>query len=81
MTAGREVTPQDAASTRRLKDWWIHSSGIPWGTPGDFDECVVLATKVFAEHDVHIDPKAFCSNIHLEATGGRPGHAPGERAG
>lgn len=80
MVAGRELTPKDAASTARLERWWITESGIPWGSPGDFDACVVLATKVFTEHDITIDPKGWCSNLHVKATGGRPGHAPAEEA-
>lgn len=78
MVAGRELTPKDVESTARLKRWWITESGIPWGQPGDFAACVVLAEKVFAEHGIAIDPKGWCSNLHQEATGARPGHAPGE---
>jgi hypothetical protein len=71
-------------STRRLLSWWVHGEGaakIRWGTEGDFDRCVRLAEKVFGENGVAIDPKGFCSNRHVEATGARPGHAPGEKHG
>lgn len=69
MVAGREVTPGDAANTARLKKWWLTESGIPWGSPGDFDACVVKATQIFGEHGVHIDPKGWCANLHHEAIG------------
>jgi len=48
-------------------------SDIDWGTPGDFDRCV-------AETTPHLGGKAagYCSNLHVRATGFRPGHAPGE---
>lgn len=75
-----EKSPAGVKGTIQLENWWIHDSGIPWGSPGDFDACVVLATKVFAEHAIRIDPKGWCSNLHVKATGGRPGHAPAEEA-
>ena len=80
MTAGREVTPSDHAATERLMRYWAHGEGavkIGWGTPGDFDRCVVELSK-------HVGPaivKGLCSNLHQRATGARPGHAPGETDG
>ena len=62
----------------RLKRWWLTSSGIHWGVGGDFDQCVRLATRIFGEHGIAIDPKSWCAALHKEATGARPGHAPGE---
>jgi hypothetical protein len=80
MVAGREVTPGDARATARLRRWWLTKAGIPWGSPGDFDICVAKATEVFAKHGItDVDPKGFCSNLHKEATGFRPGHAPSEQ--
>lgn len=80
MTAGREVTPKDVSSTERLMTYWAHGVGaakIQWGVPGDYDRCIVELGK-------HVDPKivhGLCSNLHVRATGARPGHAPGEQAG
>lgn len=77
MTAGREITPGDAASTERLMRYWTTGPGgqrIEWGVPGDFDRCVVELSE-------HVGPgivKGLCSNLHERATGARPGHAPGE---
>lgn len=68
------------AATERLMRYWAHGEGaakIDWGTPGDFDRCVVELGK-------HVSPaivKGLCSNLHRRATGARPGHAPGEQAG
>ena len=80
MVAGREVTPGDAANTERLMNYWAHGEGaakIDWGTDGDWARCVVELGK-------HVSPaivKGLCSNLHVRATGARPGHAPGETAG
>ena len=76
-TGGTERHPGD---TERLMEWWAHGPGaarIQWGVPGDFDRCV-------AELSEHVSPtivKGLCSNLHVRATGARPGHAPGEQAG
>jgi len=79
MAGGREVTPQDVAATERLMRYWAEGPGaakIQWGVPGDFDRCVAQLSK-------HVGPgivKGLCSNLHVRATGARPGHAPGEKA-
>ncbi|NML55387.1 hypothetical protein HHL19_16585 [Streptomyces sp. R302] len=79
MAAGRETTPQDAAATQRLMAYWTEGPGaakIQWGVPGDFDRCVTQLSK-------HVGPgivKGLCSNLHLRATGARPGHAVSEQA-
>lgn len=49
---------------------------IRWGVPGDFARCE-------AELGKYVEPevvKGLCSNLHVRATGARPGHAPGEQA-
>lgn len=77
MVAGREVTPKDAQSTARLMAYWAHGEGaakIQWGHDGDFDRCVTELGKYVGPGIV----KGLCSNLHQEATGARPGHAPGE---
>lgn len=76
MFAGHEATPQDKRDADRLARYWTSGEGaakIQWGTPGDFDRCVIELGK-------HVPPsivKGLCSNYHLRATGARPGHAPG----
>lgn len=81
MVAGREATPSDAENTARIKGYWSHGKGaalIQWGTPGDFDRCVAQLGK-----HVHNDAelKGLCANLHHDATGAWPGHAPGETKG
>jgi hypothetical protein len=84
MVAGREVTPKDAANTDRLKEYWAHGAGarlINWGVPGDFDRCITqIQTAVTKGGSKPLDDaviKGLCANLHHEATGGWPGHAPG----
>lgn len=79
MVAGREASPKDVASTDRLMAYWSHGAGaalIGWDTPGDFARCELQLAK-------YVDPKilpGLCSNLHLRATGARPGHALGDKA-
>lgn len=75
-TGGAQRHPADTA---RLEKWWLTEAGIPWGTPGDFAICVNKAREVFAKHGVTgVDPEGWCSNLHVKATGARPGHAATE---
>lgn len=78
MAAGHEATPQDAAATQRLMEYWAHGKGaakIDWGTPGDFDRCKVELGKYV--HGNQLD--GLCANLHHRATGAWPGHAPAEQ--
>lgn len=78
MVAGREATPGDAAAVERLKDYWAHGAGaakIQWSKPGDFDRCVAEVGKYMHNPDMI---KGYCAELHVRATGARPGHAPGE---
>lgn len=79
MVAGREVTPEDAAASERLKRYWAEGEGaakIGWGVPGDYDRCLVLVSKAgVPPSEVH----GYCQNLHIRATGFPAGHAPGER--
>lgn len=80
MVAGREATPKDAESTNRLKDYWAHGAGaakIGWGTAGDFDRCRTELGKYVQGNTLD----GLCANLHHEATGAWPGHAPGEQKG
>jgi hypothetical protein len=77
MTAGREVTPGDVKSTERLMEYWAHGPGaakIGWGTAGDFKRCEAELSKYVSPSIV----AGLCSNLHVRATGARPGHAPSE---
>lgn len=65
--AGVDDHPGDA---ERLREYWEHGEGgaqIGWGTPGDFDRCVVLVT----EHAKFTDEQAkgYCNERHHGATG------------
>lgn len=66
-------SPSDVGNTERLMRYWTVGEGglkIRWGTDGDFKRCVrALAPKVPASVDV----EGLCSNLHLRATGHRPG--------
>lgn len=76
-TGGAQRHPE---ATERLMRYWTVGPGaakIRWNTPGDFDRCVDQLSK-------HVGPgivKGLCSNLHQRATGARPGHAPGDKAG
>lgn len=78
MVAGREVTPKEAAGVERLKEYWAHGKGsakIQWGNSGDFNRCVAQLGKYMKNPDM---VKGYCAELHVRATGARPGHAPGE---
>lgn len=79
MVAGKEVTPKDHANTEKLMRYWAHGEGalkIEWGTPGDYDRCLVELGKYVDPGMVH----GLCQNLHIRATGHPAGHAPGEEA-
>jgi hypothetical protein len=79
MVAGREATPKDAENTERLMEYWAHGEGaakIGWGTPGDYNRCVVQLSKYVSGTQVH----GLCQNLHIRATGAPAGHAPAELA-
>lgn len=63
--------------TGRIRDYWIKGEGrakIAWGVDGDFDRCRAHIGK-------YVKPQYLagtCANMHKEATGAWPGHAPGE---
>lgn len=81
MVAGRETTPSDVAATERLRRYWTEGPGaarIAWGTPGDYDRCVVQLSKYVGPNIV----KGECANLHHRALGIWPAtHAAQERAG
>jgi HK97 family phage portal protein len=59
-----------------LRKWFNDGAdgAINWGSPGDFDDCVNVASKHMDEDQA----KGFCNERHQDATGAAPGHAPGE---
>jgi hypothetical protein len=76
MAGGEAKAP---VATQRLMEYWAHGPGaakINWGVAGDFDRCKVHLGKYVPSHMLD----GLCSNLHQRATGGRPGHAPGEEA-
>jgi hypothetical protein len=77
MVAGREVTPTDRERTAKLMNYWAHGAGaarIGWGSDGDYNRCLVELGRHVPPGMVH----GLCSNLHVRATGARPGHAAGE---
>lgn len=73
-----DKTAKNPIAAERLMEYWAHGEGaalIMWGTPGDFARCEAALGK-------HVPPSmvpGLCSNLHVRATGARPGHAPGEQ--
>lgn len=83
-TGGQARHPAD---TERLMRYWSTGAGaakIKWNVPGDFERCVheiqAAVTKdgrpPLPDHEI----RGLCSNLHLRATGGRPGHGSAETA-
>jgi hypothetical protein len=61
--AGAVTNP---GGTAKLHEYWVHGEGaakIKWGTPGDFDRCVMHLGKFIA------DPKGYCAKAHHDALG------------
>lgn len=64
--------------TGRIRRYWTHGEGaakIKWGVPGDFNRCRGQLAKYIQNPDWLA---GACANMHKEATGGWPGHAPTE---
>lgn len=73
-------TARHPVATERLMEYWAHGEGaakIGWGTPGDFHRCELQLGKYVSPGIV----AGLCSNLHVRATGARPGHAPTEQHG
>lgn len=74
--AGAVTNPE---GTERLHEYWVHGEGaakIAWGSPGDFDRCVLHLGKFIR------DPKGYCNLAHHAALGYYPAtHATMEHAG
>lgn len=64
-----DTTPGDRQAAK-LKAYWVHGEGaakIGWGTPGDFNRCVLQLGKYV------MDPKGLCNTYHVAALGVPPG--------
>jgi hypothetical protein len=82
-TGGTERHP---VATERLMEFWAHGPGaarIQWDVPGDYARCIVEIQKAvtddgrppLSDRVIH----GLCSNLHVRATGARPGHGPSEQ--
>lgn len=62
-----------------LVAYWTKGAGaakIRWGQPGDFMRCVRAVQAEVSKHGKPMSDrmvKGYCSNLHVVATGGRPG--------
>lgn len=76
-TGGAQRHP---AATARLMEYWAHGVGaakLGWGTAGDYARCEAELGKYVGPDVV----KGLCANLHHQATGFWPGHAPTEQTG
>jgi 2'-5' RNA ligase len=71
---------RNRGGAEKLRRWYVHGEGaarIGWGTPGDFDRCVAIAS----EHMTPEQAKGYCNLRHQDAVGAPPGHGhPGAKA-
>lgn len=72
----------------QLAAYWLAGKGaalIRWGEPGDFMRCVEEVQKAVVKGgNAPLSDRAvkgLCSNLHVEATHARPGHAATEQIG
>jgi hypothetical protein len=76
-TGHGKVSPVAASGNPDALRKWFNDGAdgkINWGEPGDFNACVAEASKHMSDEQA----KGFCNERHQDATGGAPGHAPGE---
>lgn len=80
-------TQPGSALPAQLRAYWLHGPGaarIAWGSSGDFDRCIANIQAEVSKHGAPLPDhviKGLCATLHKEATGARPGHAPGEQHG
>lgn len=66
---------KNSGNAERLRHYWQHEAGVPWGVPGDFMDCVTkISPHMSARH-----AKGYCALRHKEMTGEWPG--PGAHGG
>lgn len=77
MAGTEETNPHAAAAVNRLRRWAIDPAGggkvFQWGVPGDFKRCQDFYKDKIPHHMID----GWCARLHMLATGGSPGHAPG----
>jgi SPP1 gp7 family putative phage head morphogenesis protein len=76
LTDARNIQVHKAGNASALIDWYNAGADgqINWGSEGDFDACVSIASKYMDDDQA----KGFCQNRHIDATGEPAGKAPGE---
>lgn len=86
--SGRLAVADVTSMLPQLVRFWVAGEGasrIRWGTPGDFNRCVLAIQKEVVEDGKAPLPdrviKGLCANLHRAATGANPGQAPGEKRG
>ena len=57
-----------------LRQWYLNDAGINWGSDGDWQQCVDIASQYMS------DAEGYCTLRHQDATGAAPGHASGEKS-
>jgi ParB/Sulfiredoxin domain len=75
LTKGEVAALHKAGNPEALREWYNEGADgqIDWGSPGDFDACVSVASQYID------DAEGFCNLRHQDATGEPPGKAPGEQ--
>jgi hypothetical protein len=63
----REAKDGNQGNAESLRHWFVSGGdgAIPWGSPGDFDACVAIASKHMSPEDA----KGYCNLRHHEALG------------
>jgi len=67
-----------AGDPQGLIDWYNAGADgqIDWGNPGDFDDCVAVASQYMDDDQA----KGFCNLRHQDAVGGAPGSEDTQKA-
>ena len=67
MGVAREAIFKASGNVEGLTSWYVDGAdgAISWGDPGDFDQCVSVASKYMTEEQA----AGFCNLRHQEATG------------
>lgn len=80
MTVETRLPPQ-------LITYWTKGPGaakIQWSVPGDFNRCrIAIQEAITSDGGKPLSDRVLsglCSDLHVIATGARPGQAPSERA-
>ena len=62
---------KEGGNPQALRDWYNAGADgqIDWGSDGDFDQCVSVASNYMSDEDA----RGFCNLRHQDAVGGAPG--------